>query len=212
MGKQFRNIILDLGGVLFDVDYHRTLDDFRVLGVQNIDEKYSKLSQNHVFDDLETGKISQMQFRDQVRSWIPEPDLSDDMIDDAWNAMLIGLQEEAIRMVESLSKEYRLFLLSNTNAFHLPKLKEMEASFDRLEALFECCYYSHQIGRRKPHPSTFTYVLEENGLKAGESLFVDDSPQHIEGALKAGIPSFHHKDEGPLIAFDKALQEYRLPT
>jgi putative hydrolase of the HAD superfamily len=33
--------------------------------------------------------------------------------------------------------------------------------------------------------------LEENGLIAENTLFIDDSIQHIEGAKKAGIKTFH---------------------
>ena len=40
---------------------------------------------------------------------------------------------------------------------------------------------------RKPNPAIFEMVLKENNLLAEETLFIDDSPQHIEGAKKVGL-------------------------
>ena len=37
-------------------------------------------------------------------------------------------------------------------------------------------------------------ILEENNLKPNEVLFIDDSPQHIEGAKRLGIQSHHLQD------------------
>ena len=46
---------------------------------------------------------------------------------------------------------------------------------------------SCRIGMRKPDSEIFEYVLQQNHLKAHETIFFDDSPQHIQGALKTGI-------------------------
>jgi putative hydrolase of the HAD superfamily len=43
------------------------------------------------------------------------------------------------------------------------------------------------MGKRKPNADIFMDVLSSNNLNAQETLFIDDSPQHIEGALKTGI-------------------------
>jgi putative hydrolase of the HAD superfamily len=44
---------------------------------------------------------------------------------------------------------------------------------------------------RKPDEEIFKHVLSENGLIASETLFIDDSPQHIEGAKKVGIQTYY---------------------
>jgi len=205
------NIILDLGGVLFDVDYHLTLDAFRRLGIQDIDERYGQLQQNHTFDALETGQMSEKEFLDAVRDWIPEVYLTDDMIVEAWNAMLIGLQYEVIDLVQAISKKHRIFLLSNTNAFHLPELRIMVPHFPDFEKLFEKTYYSHEIGMRKPDVKIFQHVMQENGLDPSSTLFVDDSPQHVEGALNAGLHAYYHQEKGPRQDFDKLIRDFRSP-
>ena len=40
---------------------------------------------------------------------------------------------------------------------------------------------------RKPDAEIFEFVLKENGLDRTKTLFIDDSPQHVEGALKTGL-------------------------
>ena len=60
--------------------------------------------------------------------------------------------------------------------------------------LFHKVYYSYKIGFRKPHAKAFQLILNENKLTTHEVLFIDDSPQHIEGAKKLGIKTYHLED------------------
>ena len=58
---------------------------------------------------------------------------------------------------------------------------------NNLSKVFEKEYYSHQVGMRKPNKEIFQFVLSENNLDPSNTLFIDDSPQHIEGGKKIGI-------------------------
>ncbi|MCB0786343.1 MAG: HAD family phosphatase, partial [Flavobacteriales bacterium] len=60
-------ILLDLGGVLIDVDYDRTARAFRALGFEDFDRLYSKAKQTDLFDRFETGYLDAADFRDAVR-------------------------------------------------------------------------------------------------------------------------------------------------
>src|SRR6188508_817855 len=59
-------LILDLGGVLIDVDYQRTADAFHALGFKKFDEQFSKAKQTRLFDEFETGVITPAKFREAV--------------------------------------------------------------------------------------------------------------------------------------------------
>jgi putative hydrolase of the HAD superfamily len=48
-------------------------------------------------------------------------------------------------------------------------------------------FISNLIGKRKPNTDTFTWVCSQLQFAPEEVLFIDDSPQHIEGALAAGL-------------------------
>lgn len=186
---QVKNIIFDLGGVIIDIDYHLASAAFKKLGIVDFDNFYSKAKQSTLFDDFEKGIISNTQFRNTLRQYLPD-EISDRQIDDAWNAMLIGIPSHRIDFLQSLAKRYRIFLLSNTNKIHIDAFTSMnDEKFGKgyFESIFEKYYYSSVIGMRKPEAEIFEFVLAENKLIKEETIFVDDSIQHVEGALNTGL-------------------------
>jgi putative hydrolase of the HAD superfamily len=189
----FKNIIFDLGGVLLDIDYQKTLDAFEALGFKDFDKHYSQAKQSGLFDDFEIGAIAPHEFIGTIKSYLPDS-VSDEDVAHAWNALLLDWRPERISFLEDLASRYNLFLFSNTNAIH-------KAFFDRtfveqvgknsLDSYFVKAYYSHIFGRRKPHPESFIAILNENNLIPSETLFIDDSLQHVHGAREAGIHAEH---------------------
>lgn len=189
--KGVKNIIFDWGGVLINIDYNATIEAFRRMGITNFDSYYTQARQKDLFDRLEIGAISPADFRDAFRAEL-KVNISDDDIDSAWCKMLFDIPQQRIKMLQSLGKNYNIFLLSNTNIIHeemiVPRVNE-ELGFEFF-SLFQKVYLSHRVGMRKPNANIFEFVLEENGLLKEETLFVDDSEQHIDGASAIGIPSF----------------------
>ncbi|MCC6385437.1 MAG: HAD family phosphatase [Bacteroidia bacterium] len=188
-----RNIILDFGGVIIDVDYLQAAESFRKLGISDFEVLYSRKSQASFFDDFETGKLSNRQFREHVRTLLTGK-VTDRQIDAAWNSMVFSIPRKRLDYLLDLKEQYKLFLLSNTNRIHIKDFTEkLERKFGKhlLNRIFEKLYFSCSIGIRKPDPLIFQMVISENRLKPGETIFVDDSIQHIRGAREAGIKSYH---------------------
>lgn len=197
---KIKNIIFDLGGVLFNLDYHRTTQAFIDLGLKNFEAIYSKQKQNHVFDDFEKGLSSAAEFRDEVKRHFPNG-ITDSQIDIAWNAMLIGIPFERYKWLEIISGQYNIYLLSNTNAIHIAAVEEMinqHYGFKKFVNIFKKTYFSCELNMRKPDAEIFKLVIMKNKLEKSETLFIDDSIQHIEGAKCVGLNAFHLK-EGALI-------------
>jgi HAD superfamily hydrolase (TIGR01509 family) len=187
----YQSIIFDLGGVLLNIDYQKSKKAFEELGVHDFDAHFSQLSQSNLFDKFETGKISDTEFREEIKKE-SQITSSDRQIDHAWNAMLLDFPIHRIELLESLSKKLPLFLFSNTNEIHIKLFKTRLAELNllhRFENAFQKIYYSFELGLRKPHPESFIHILKENNLNPSQTLFIDDSPQHIEGANKAGLQS-----------------------
>jgi len=177
-------IIFDLGGVILNIDYQRTVDEFKKIGVPHFGEIFSQFKQSSFTDDFEKGRISENDFYETVKAKT-EVDFSFSEFRSAWNAMLLDLPPQRIEMLKKLSEQYRLFLFSNTNETHYNKfITKVESDFD---ILFEKTYYSHQFGLRKPDKFAFQMLLEQNNLVAEDTLFIDDSYQHIESANSLGI-------------------------
>lgn len=185
-----KNIIFDLGGVILDIDYTRIEDAFRQLGAKDFDGVYSQEKQAPFFSAFERGDITPSQFRKELRAYLP-PKVTDNEIDAAWCAMLGELPSKRIVILKMLRKMgYRLFLLSNTNSIHIRAFTEyLDETYgkDLFKSLFEKVYYSSQIGMRKPTQKIFRHVMKEHQLKPSQTLFIDDSEQHIEGAKKTGL-------------------------
>ena len=193
MPRAYDTILLDLGGVLIDVDYHATARAFRALGHPEFDRLYSKAQQDHLFDGFETGALSPEEFRDRIRQ-VLDPSLSDAMIDANWNAMLGSIPPERIELVSRLKERYQVLLLSNTNAIHVPAFEAIiarENGITDFKALFHGAYYSCEIGQRKPEAASYRLVLERHNADPRRTLFIDDSIQHVHGARAAGLNAEH---------------------
>lgn len=189
--ENVKNIILDYGNVLFEIDFNRTQQAFTKLGVANSSTFFSHASHHSLFNEFETGKLTASQFRNGIREAAGQSDLSDQEIDSAWNSLLVGIPSASIHnLLLTLRKRYRLFLLSNNNEIHynwIVRYLEETYNLKNYDNHFEKAYFSQLMGVRKPSVEIFDRVLEENQLDRTETLFIDDSPQHIEGAKKAGI-------------------------
>lgn len=188
-----RNIIFDLGGVLINLDYHATSAAFKNLGMQHFDDIFSQATQSGLFDLLDKGRISPQVFRDEMRKHLP-PGTTDTEIDTAWNAMLLDLPQYRIEFLKKTAQQFRIFLLSNTNEIHIPEFEKRireENHIENFSSLFEGAYYSSRIGMRKPDEEIFNFVVERHDLNKDETLFIDDSIQHVVGACNAGIHAIH---------------------
>jgi putative hydrolase of the HAD superfamily len=184
-----KNCILDLGGVIIDIDYNLAATAFKKLGIEDFDQIYSKAKQSSLFDNLEKGKITVNDFRNELRNYI-QFEVTDEQIDSCWNAMLIGIPQDRFDWIKKLGEVKRLFLLSNTNEIHVNAFRKMNSlkfGDHKFEQLFNRVYLSCEIGMRKPDSEIFDKVVKENNLLLSETIFIDDSVQHIEGAKLYGL-------------------------
>ena len=190
-----QNIIFDLGGVILNIDYGLTIQQFSKLSGSNFANTYTQHRQNELFDQFEMGHISSVEFRQRLKRLL-QIQASDQEIDEAWNAMLLDIPPERIDFLETVGTQKRIFLLSNTNEIHKQAFdaivqKEFGDRITDLSQLFERAYYSHLMGDRKPNATIFSRVLTENNLNPDETLFIDDTLGHVEGAKRVGLQALH---------------------
>ncbi|MDA3852851.1 MAG: HAD family phosphatase [Bacteroidales bacterium] len=189
-----KNIIFDFGDVICDIDFKRTVDAFSQLSENTLAISVENYIHHPIFGGLEKGDISTEQFRVEIRSLL-KTKASDAAIDDAWAQVIINSDQERIDMLKKLNEDYRIFLLSNTNAIHVTTAFErINKSFDvDFRSLFEEVYFSHQLGMAKPAANIYNYVLEDAKIEACETLFIDDNKANIEGAQQLGFKTYHLK-------------------
>jgi putative hydrolase of the HAD superfamily len=183
-----KNIIFDFGAVLLNINYRLTCDAFKQLGF-DIDAHFGQLKQDETFDLLETGKITPQEFYNALRNLTGYAH-SNEVLENAWNAMLLDLPAERVHLLERLQGRYRIFLLSNTNSIHASafwQTIEQQVGLSHWHGLFEKVYYSHEIGLRKPHAEVYEFVLRDAGLLPHETLFIDDTPPNLTAPAALGI-------------------------
>ncbi|MCB2197000.1 MAG: HAD family phosphatase [Bacteroidetes bacterium] len=186
--KYIKNIILDLGVVIINIDSDRTVQAMKNLGFENFEKSYTLFKQVDLFDKLEKGQITPDEFRSKLREQLPNH-VSDENIDRAWSAMLLDFPKSRIDFIQELGKKYTLYLLSNTNEIHYRQyIRDFKQTFGfEFNSLFKKTYYSHQVGMRKPEPEIYEYLIRDSGINPQESLFVDDLQVNLQEAEKTGI-------------------------
>ena len=187
---RIKNIIFDYGNVIFRIDFKRTQHSFTELGIKNVERFFAQTGHDSLFDDFEEGIISTAQFREGIRRITEQPNLTNEQIDNAWNTLLVGVTEGTHDVLLQAKKKYRTFLLSNNNEIHYKWIMEYlknEFNLPSNEIFFEKDYYSHLMKMRKPNAEIFQFVLDAHDLIPEETLFIDDSAQHIKTAATLGL-------------------------
>ncbi|WP_437919591.1 HAD family hydrolase [Sphingobacterium sp. LRF_L2] len=188
--QKIENIILDYGNVIFMIDFNKVRQAFISLGIKNVEDFFGHKGQDDLFDAFDRGEISATQFRDAIRSRAENLQLSDSEIDTAWNALLIGVPPGKHELLNELKTKYRCFLLSNNNEIHyaycMRHIQDRYAVPDN-SVFFEQTFYSHLMGLRKPDAAIFEKVIQQTNIIPEETLFIDDSPQHLATAKALGF-------------------------
>lgn len=188
----YKNIIFDLGGVLIDIDYYAPAREFEKLGFRDFEAMYSQTGANPLFEHLETGKIEEDVFYNELRKLNPAT-LANIQMQAAWNSILGNWRKESLAFLESIKSDKNIYLLSNTNQIHYNAFQQSlqkETGKQLLDDYFIKAYYSHKIHLRKPEAEIYEFVLQDAGLIKEETLFIDDSRVNIEAAKKINLPAY----------------------
>ncbi len=186
-----KTIIFDFGDVFINLDKKGALE--RALSLFKIDTLSDEI---HAINALyEQGLMSTDEFLEFYLDNFPK--LDTDEISGTWNYILRDFPNHRLEFVQKLAKDnkYKLILLSNTNEMHINWIKENIGFYEEFKAHFHAFYLSHEIQLRKPNANIYEFVLNENDIKAEESLFIDDTKENIIAAASLGIHTWHINPE-----------------
>jgi glucose-1-phosphatase len=191
--ENIQHIIFDLGGVFLNIDFQKTNQAFEQLGVKDFASYFNQHHSNDLFEDLETGKITNEAFYEAFRKETGTS-LTDIQIRDAWNALLLDFPPERISWLEQIKNKYRIFLFSNTNQIHYDYfIADFAKTFPGKDfnSFFIKAYYSQTLGLRKPYVESYQAIIDEQKLNPAATLFIDDTEKNIVGAKAAGLQTIH---------------------
>ena len=182
-----KNIIFDFGDIFINLDKKRFAKELEKLGISQEAEENLP-----ILKDYEMGLISTEEF---VAFFEAKLNIPKEKLIKAWNSILLDFPENRFKFIQALSqsKKYRLFLLSNTNDLHISWVKNdfgMER-YNSFKNCFEQFYLTHEIHLRKPNTNIYEFVLDENDLKAKETLFIDDTKENTDSANTLGINTWN---------------------
>jgi putative hydrolase of the HAD superfamily len=190
--KKIKAIIFDLGGVIVNLNQERTFRAFKKLNA-SLDEINDKLP---IFKQYESGKLTTPDFIHSIKNEL-KGNASDIEIQMAWNSMILNVPAQTLQTLKEVKKEYKLFLLSNTNELHIEEFKALfskDYPNETWENLFDKIYYSHKTGLSKPNAEAWQLILDENNLSANETLFIDDTLMHYKAAKNMDIHTILAKE------------------
>ena len=118
----------------------------------------------------------------------------------------VGIKDYAKTWTSYLkSQGYHLYVLSNYSQFMLDHTRENKMPF--LENM-DGVVFSCEVKEIKPEPEIYKLLLSRYGLKAEESVFLDDREENCEAARKLGIKAIQFHD---LKQAAKELEKLKTP-
>ncbi len=213
-----RNLLIDFGGVLIDLDKPRCMGNFRRLGIDGLESLLQSCHQQGFLLDFEKGNLPKEAFFAHIRGLIGEKprhfppeatalpgkgealyaksrgaDLpSNEAIAEAWNSFLDGVPRYKLRQLRQLKKTYRILLLSNTNELHWEwaERHDFTQGGHTPADYFDDIFLSFRLHLAKPAPEIFAEVIRQSGIRPEETLFIDDSLANCRAAEAFGIRTF----------------------
>ena len=187
-----KNLIMDFGGVIINLTRNRCIEAFESLGVKDIREQIvNNYQHKDLFMQVEIGSITTAGFRDGIRRLSGQA-LTDEQIDNAWIAMLDDVPDYKLNLLLDLRKHYNTMLLSNTNEIHWEWSERTCFSYKghHVSDFFNRIYLSYKLHMLKPNADIFEYVLQDAGIKAEETLFIDDAMPTCRTAESLGLHTY----------------------
>ena len=175
-------IIFDFGDIFINLDKQATINGLEDLGLSSWNEDLDQLNIS-----FEKGQISRDDFLLVIQKHIPNATIDDILM--AWNAVLLDFPLYRLEFLQLLSKKFRLFLLSNTDAIHINHFEQREGAsfYGDFYQCFEKVYFSYEMGMRKPDAEIYTTLINRHELAPKRTLFVDDKKENTDAAKALGL-------------------------
>jgi FMN phosphatase YigB (HAD superfamily) len=175
-------IIFDFGDIFINLDKQATIEGLERLGLSSWNEDLDRLNIS-----FEKGQISRDDFLLAIQKQIPNATIDEILM--AWNAVLLDFPLYRLEFLQLLSKKFRLFLLSNTDAIHIDHFEQREGAsfYGDFYQCFEKVYFSYEMGMRKPDAEIYTTLINRHELSPKRTLFVDDKKDNTDAAKALGL-------------------------
>ncbi len=177
-----KNIVFDIGQVLLTFEPERYLQNY--FDSQEEIERVARATfRSPEWLNLDRGTWNRQQAVDYFAERLPEiaEPVKEAVL--SWPDMLKPISGTIEILTELSAEDYNIYALSNYPAEGYEEAREIFSFWKHFDGLV----ISGQEGYIKPESEIYHILLARYELEPGETLFIDDSPQNIEGAHKAGM-------------------------
>jgi putative hydrolase of the HAD superfamily len=183
-----RNVIMDLGGVMLEWNPDLLLTRFQPEPVLRAQLRAAIFGSDwHQFD---RGHLSETELIDRLA--IGSGRSRDDLLE-IIAAVRESLVEkpDTVKLVRALHQRgLDLYCLSNMPGPMYEHLRRRHTFWD----VFRGVVISGEIRLMKPEPEIYLHLLERFGLRAQESVFVDDMQANVDGARSVGLHAIRFRN------------------
>ncbi len=176
-------IVFDLGNVLIEIDFMRCVHAWSHRGRIPPEQIMARFRMDRSYEAFEQGHLPAGAYFETLRRQLGLQ-LDDAIMADGWNRIIGGEKPGIRECILKLKPHFPLYVLTNTNAVHAAawgrRHRELLRHFAHL-------FVSSEMGCRKPDSAAFRAVAAFAGVPAERILFLDDSPENVEGATMAGM-------------------------
>ena len=181
--KRVQVIVFDLGGVLIDIDFNRSLKIWAQASGQSQSVLRQRFELDSAYREHEVGALSFSQYAEHLRQRLTIQ-LDDTTLLNGWNALLGEVLPGARQLLARCAQQYPCYLFSNTNASHYEHWSQHQAKvLEPLRGVFT----SFELGLRKPEPQAFKEIAQRIGCAPQDILLFDDTQENINGARDLGL-------------------------
>jgi putative hydrolase of the HAD superfamily len=179
MSQSFDVILFDLGGVLIKLGPSPVPTDTLPATSQFVLGDWFNSAAAIAF---EKGQVSPAVFADSLRQELGI-DCDRKRLLEHFTRWPIGFYDGVRELLQTLRQDYRLAVLSNTNALHWNRFITEFGLAEQVDHIFA----SHLLAMCKPEPAIFRHVCDTLGCRPEQILFFDDNAVNVEAAGSLGL-------------------------
>lgn len=183
-----KTILFDLGNVILPFDVTRLARRLTAFSSLKTEEIVKKLWNDHIAEPFETGRMSPDEYFTHISEACGFQNFRFDDFLPLFNE-IFDEDKAVVELIINLKNNYKLGLISNTNAIHVTYIK---SNFPQL-GHFDRHFFSNEVGYRKPHEAIYRLALDHFNSNPQETLFIDDYEINVAAARQLGIHAIHYK-------------------
>jgi len=178
--ERIESVIFDWGGVLID-DPAPGLMQYCAQALAVSKDDYIK-AHSKFTADFEKNLINEDTFWERIcgELGVSKPKVHS-LWADAFKAAYVPREDMFIVAARLRKNGYKTALLSNTEAVAMQYFYQLQ--YD----MFDVLVFSCAEGTRKPEKKIYELTIQRLGSQPGQSVFIDDKPEYINGAKQAGL-------------------------